>query len=424
MPFPNEHAARQADPDQFEKLRRGKIEGAPDGVSVIFGIKADGESEIQSVRAAADKVSVADFRAYLESADLKSSIEEATREEKEQFGDDDDDDDQETEAKADAAKAKKAKEKRKGGTHGGMGNPASKRYYSGYWGAALCLDGPGWEREQLASSSWVEVVRSGTFYGSSGPKPRRVELTEDDILSMARNYETVLQEQWFNGGAPVGYNHASSFGGLDPESTKAAARISAVEVRPNDHGGLSLWGLFSWTTEGARRIKAGDFSSISAELIPPDAATSKLSGSRMGGWCLVGATLTNSPFVPGMQAPDLSDTLAASERIPRIHLTEQATQEESQMSDSRSAVQALSETLGTSEAEVLSEVRRLQEEAAKVSTLSEALEAATTECEALRSRNVDIEDREKERVLDAACAAGRIAPTQRYVYWDLIKVSG
>lgn len=403
MPFPNEHAARQADPDQFEKLRRGTIDGAPEGVSVIFGVKSDGESEIQSVRADAGKVSVSDFRAYLEAADLKSSIEEATKEEAEGFAEEEEEDEEEKKSDAPFGGKKAAS-------------------FSGYWGAALCLEGE-WSYED-EPSSWVEIVRSGTFFGSSGPKPRRVELTEEDILSMVRNYETVLSEKWFNGGAPVGYNHASSFGGLDPESTKAAARISAVEVRPNKHDGLSLWGLFSWTADGARRIRSRDFSSISAELIPPDAATSKLSGSPMGGWCLVGATLTNTPFVPGMQTPELRDTLAASERVQRIHLTDQATKEAPKMSEKRLAVQTLSEVLGTPEAEVLAEVRRLQTEAAKVSTLAEALEEATNECESLRTRSVELEDREKDRVLDAACASGRIAPTQRDVYWDLIKVSG
>lgn len=50
MPFPNEHAARQADPAQFKTFRRGKPKGFPKGVSVIFGIKGPGKSQIQSIR--------------------------------------------------------------------------------------------------------------------------------------------------------------------------------------------------------------------------------------------------------------------------------------------------------------------------------------------------------------------------------------
>jgi len=48
MPFPNEHAARQADPKQFSSFRRKPMKGEK-GISIIFGLK-DGKSEIQSLR--------------------------------------------------------------------------------------------------------------------------------------------------------------------------------------------------------------------------------------------------------------------------------------------------------------------------------------------------------------------------------------
>lgn len=48
-PFPNEHRARQVDPSSFEKFRRGKPEGFPPGVDVIYGVTAEGKSEIQSI---------------------------------------------------------------------------------------------------------------------------------------------------------------------------------------------------------------------------------------------------------------------------------------------------------------------------------------------------------------------------------------
>lgn len=49
MPFPNEHAARQASPAGFDSFRRMKPKGAPKGVSFILGIKT-GKSKLQSVR--------------------------------------------------------------------------------------------------------------------------------------------------------------------------------------------------------------------------------------------------------------------------------------------------------------------------------------------------------------------------------------
>ena len=90
----------------------------------------------------------------------------------------------------------------------------------------------------------------------------------------------------------------------------------------------------------------------------------------------------------------------------------------------RTTAQQLTEILGTPEAQLLSRVQRLQEEADNVATLSEALKIATEETETLRAQNVLLEEREKERILDAACSAGRIAPTQREVYWNLIGVAG
>ena len=274
--------------------------------------------------------------------------------------------------------------------------------------------------------SWVEIVRSGKFYGNTGPKPREVTLTEDDIYAMASTYDQVMAEEWFSAGAPVGYNHASALGDRTPEATRAAARIQRVEVRPNNHGGLSLWGLFSWTAEGAQRVEAGDFSAVSAEIIPPGSATSKRTGLPMGGFTLVGASLTNSPFVPSMQRPSLSGTLAASEQLTRrIFLTEAgaAPQENHRMSDILVKLAAAT-GLPTEAPELMAEIQRLQGEAAKVTVLTETLETATREVENLRTRNTILEDREKTRSLDEACAIGRIAPSERADYWKVCQTLG
>jgi len=301
----------------------------------------------------------------------------------------------------------------KHGPHGG-GRSLAEVYVGAPY---LLADGP---------QSWVEVVRSGKFYGNTGPNPRKVELTEDDIYSMARTYDQVMGEQWFSDGAPVGYNHAQAMGDRTPEATRAAARIQRVEVRPNDHGGLSLWGLFSWTGEGAGRVDAGEFSAISAELVPPRSAMSKLTGSPLGGWALVGATLTNAPFIPGMQAPAASGTLAASESMTnRIYLSEAGPERKENPRMSDLLVQLAEATgLPTEAPQLLAEVRRLQEDAAKVAVLTETLETATQEVESLRTRNVLLEDREKTRTLDAACSIGRIAPTERDQFWKVLETLG
>ncbi len=71
MPFPNEHAARQADPGKFDRFRRTS-ENFPDGISAIFGIK-DGKSEIQSLRFDRKKWSPAEARQWLKNNNFKVS---------------------------------------------------------------------------------------------------------------------------------------------------------------------------------------------------------------------------------------------------------------------------------------------------------------------------------------------------------------
>lgn len=377
MPYPNEHAARQMSPDGFKEMRRGKLPGAPAGIQAIFGIKEDGSSVLQSVRAAADKFTPKEFMSWLEENEMEAKIEEATGEE---LGEKD------------------------------------FSYSEVYTGIAYLLS--------HGAESWVEIVRSGRFYGNTGPTPRRVELTEEDIMAMASTYERVLSEKWFNGGAPVGYNHAQAMGDRTPEATRAAARIQQVEVRPNDHDGLSLWGLFSWTDEGARRVESREFSSISAELVPPSAATSKLTGEKLSGFALIGATLTNTPFIPGMQAPSLSDTLAETENTHRIMLSEQAASDPTERQMDLILKLAEATGLPTEAPELLAEVRRLQAEAGKVEALTETLETATKEIEQLRSRTDELEASKKVRLLDDACSAGRIAPTEREDYWRIIGTVG
>ena len=379
MPYPNEHAARQMDPGMFEKVRRGPIPGAPAGIEAIFGIREDGTSAIQSVRANSSEFTAEQFREWLNENELKADIEEAIGED---MGE-------------------------KDYTYGEV--------YSGV--SYLLADG---------AVGWVELVRSGRFFGNTGPVPRRVELSEEDILAMASTYEQVLSEGWFNGGAPVGYNHAQAMGDRTPEATRAAARVQQVEVRPNAHGGLSRWGLFAWTDEGARRVGAQEFSSISAELIPPSAATSKLNGKKLGGYTLVGATLTNTPMIPGMQAPSLSDRLAASDNPRRIMLSEETAPDTTETPKMSDLIVKLAEATGLpAEApELLAEVRRLQAEASKVEALTETLETATKEIEQLRTRKEQLEASEKVRLLDDACAQGRIAPTERDDYWRIIGTVG
>lgn len=78
-PYPNEHAARLTDPDQYDSIRRVNDEfGA--GIDAIYGIK-DGTSELQAIRFDADRFTSAEARQWLSEHDFDPMMfEEATGE--------------------------------------------------------------------------------------------------------------------------------------------------------------------------------------------------------------------------------------------------------------------------------------------------------------------------------------------------------
>ena len=71
-PYPNEHAARLTDPDQYDELRRVNGEGG-EGIDFIYGIK-DGQSEIQAVRFDAAQFSADEARQWLSDHDMSAIL--------------------------------------------------------------------------------------------------------------------------------------------------------------------------------------------------------------------------------------------------------------------------------------------------------------------------------------------------------------
>lgn len=83
--YANEHAARQKDPGGFERFRRTHPEGIPEGIDLIIGFRKGGGSEVQAVRASAEKFSTSEFRSWLESHDFNTTIEEASGDSAERY---------------------------------------------------------------------------------------------------------------------------------------------------------------------------------------------------------------------------------------------------------------------------------------------------------------------------------------------------
>ena len=79
MPFPNEHAARQRPPEGFARMRRTHPSGWPEGIDALLGIRHDGTSVIQSIRAKTDRWTAERFRDWLKTHGFKSKVEEAVK---------------------------------------------------------------------------------------------------------------------------------------------------------------------------------------------------------------------------------------------------------------------------------------------------------------------------------------------------------
>ena len=479
-----------------------KAAGA-DGISLIIGIRSDGSSDVQSVRADADKWTTERFRAWLEEKDMSTTIEPARREEADyqepppieekklpapdeaHLPDEEPDGEPEDMAEWTAAFINELPDSAflyiaPGGEKddGDKTVPRSLRKFP-YRDSAGKVDlphlrnaiqripqsdAPGLDgerkralqakareilesqREETAERDddlvapdptdidddhpaegysewgapvslahsvtdydgrWSELVRSGMHFGRASE--RSVQITGDDIQSMANGYERILSEGWFASGAPVGYNHATIEGAVDAESTKAAGRILEVEVRANEDGTMSLWGLVRWTAEATRRIRDGEFDGFSIEAIPRDDARSKKTGEPLGEWALIGGTLTNEPFVPGMSA------VAASE-------TKKTTRNNMDLIKLLSRPLSMSES--ATEAQILAAVQGLVEKAAQIDALNDSLTTAQQDRDTLREEADALRVWKQERMLDQACSDGRISAGERDRYLNAVEKLG
>ena len=289
------------------------------------------------------------------------------------------------------------------------------------WGAAVAV--------ALGDDSgpvWNELVREGDHYSRSGAK--RVTVTADDVRSMARNFaDVVLAEGWYSLGAPIGYNHAGVKGALDADSTKSGGFITEVKVVTNEDGTLALHGLTDWTDEGRARVRGREFQGLSVEYFPAGKGRSKATGEPVNGALLFGATLTNSPFVPGMAAVAASDDSPAPADVP-------APTVEPRMS-TITAHLGLAED--AAEASILAEVQKRDEQIAALTTsLAEANDAKATTAtaldEAMSQRDALQADKDarieadKVALLSEFVAEGRCANTDaaQADVWKVVQALG
>jgi hypothetical protein len=260
--------------------------------------------------------------------------------------------------------------------------------------------------DEGAHPRWIEITAAGQHYARQGE--RAVPLSDEDIDSMHRGFQLVKAEQWFSRGAPVTVNHATMSGAVDAESTKALAYLIDTRVDTTD-GRRVLMGLADYTDEGRRRIRAGEFQGFSIEAIPPASARSKRADKPLGEWALIGGTFTNHPFVPGLAALAASETVSPNPE-PRPMLT---------------LLHRLGLAEDAAEVAVLAELdRQLSERDDKIAALDESLSTVTADRDAQAAKLVELAERDKDRTLDDACAAGRCSAAERDDFWKAYTLLG
>jgi hypothetical protein len=77
-PYPNEHALRLNDPDEYKRIRR-QNDKFGEGIHAIFGVTEDGDVELQAIRFSADKFTAEEAKKWLKDNDYDTSgFEEAS----------------------------------------------------------------------------------------------------------------------------------------------------------------------------------------------------------------------------------------------------------------------------------------------------------------------------------------------------------
>jgi len=292
---------------------------------------------------------------------------------------------------------------------------------------------------------WVEMTRAGMHVsrragGTATSGQSVVPLSDEDILSMVRGFAIAKGDGFFAGGmAPVGLNH-SEFDAAKLTLTGGEpilgdmANFSEVRAEQNDEGGLSLMGLHTFTPIAQANVRADSLRGYSVDAAPPG-SVQRRDETVIEEWVPFGGTLTNQPFVRGMQQVAASDALVvhldgrpltAPAQLPlKIHTP----MEKNPMTDALNGVLGLAE--GDAADKQIEKIIALRDEAAKVPGLEEKVELLTADVAALADvrdgLKGEIETHEKaadKRIIDDAVSAGRIALSEGAIYLKAFKVMG
>jgi len=234
------------------------------------------------------------------------------------------------------------------------------------------------------ASSWIQLAKTGEFKHWSGKK---LDLSREMFESFSANLTAA------GGEVPVNLLHpdlrATQGQTVPATDFRAVGRI--VELRFDED---KLEARVVWTDEGRDLVRSGSFRHISPEI----ALKYRTDDGRQIGPTLVGAALTNRPFLRGMAA------LAATQQAATIA-------EEDEMNEKTLALVA--SKLGVEPGD----------QTALLTALDERIDAATTVVSAestlaeTRKRVIELEGREAMReatsFVNGLLEDGKIVPAQR-----------
>jgi phage I-like protein len=231
------------------------------------------------------------------------------------------------------------------------------------------------------------------------------------VLRDRRHAEQVIAATRANLGAaamPVDYDHQSVFGARDGVggTAPAAGWIEPAALVATDEG---IFADVDWTPAAVERLKAREYRYISPTVFH-DAKTGEVIR-------LINPALTNTPAITDLMAVastqetmmDLAPLAAA------LGLPEAATIEEM-----IAAVNAMKEASQTSMATTASVDAAV---AAAVEPLNAKLTTAAAQVADLTKQLAAVHEKEGIEIVEAACAAGKIAPAQKPFWLDQAKAN-
>lgn len=220
----------------------------------------------------------------------------------------------------------------------------------------------------------VQVLKVGKY---QHPLYGTFEITSRVLKQFKENFDRKVRkiDLAFN------YEHGES----KAHGTKAAGWIKNLLIKNNDQ---ELWAEPDWTQSGLQHVREKEYRYTSAEFLPKykDAESGKVFD-----WVLIGAALTNKPFVKGMNAIAASELHQdkKQERVKPMKLAELKVE--------------LSEH-GIDLSELQKKAERLDAVEAEKVELSEKLETTTTKNKELEgkvtalSEKVDTIEKEKAEI--------------------------